>query len=131
MTSPARTALITGGSKGIGRAVALKLAREGFNIAIGYSSDNKAADEVINEIGPSRSISIKADAGTMEGCEAYVTETTKKFGSIDVLVAAAASLPMANLEQTTESVYDQVFALNVKGSFFLAQVGQYVMQEWT
>ena len=60
-----KTALITGGSKGIGAAAALLLAKNGANVAINYSSDASAAEEIVKQIGGDRSIAIKGDAGSL------------------------------------------------------------------
>ncbi|KAF1983039.1 NAD(P)-binding protein [Aulographum hederae CBS 113979] len=115
-----KVALITGGSKGIGKAISLRLAASGANIAINYSSDSSAADSLVQEIG-SQAISIKADAGSIPGIEQMVKETVDKFGKIDILIASAGIMPMMDLAGTTEEAFDRIMNLNVKGSYFLAQ----------
>lgn len=116
-----KTVLITGGSKGIGAAASLLLAKNGANVALNYSSDSVAADEIVKQIGPEKSIAIKGDAGSIPDIEKMVDETVKKFGKIDVLIPCAGMLKMRNLEQTTEEDYEQHMRLNVKGPYFLAQ----------
>ncbi len=117
-----KTVLITGGSKGIGAAAALLLARNGANIAINYSSDVSAAEAIVKQIGDAKCIATKGDAGSLPDIQAVVDQTVKRFGKIDVLIPCAGVLPMKNLEQTTEEDYDHAMGLNVKGPYFLAQV---------
>ncbi|KAK9385230.1 hypothetical protein V1515DRAFT_617492 [Lipomyces mesembrius] len=114
-------AIVTGGSKGIGRATALRLAKEGANVVINYSSDASAADEVVNLIGADRSLAVKADAGNIAELERLVTETVTKFGKIDILVPNAGVMLMKDLETTTEHDFEMSMALNIKGPYFLAQ----------
>jgi 3-oxoacyl-[acyl-carrier protein] reductase len=116
-----RVIIITGGSKGIGRAAAERLGKEGARLAISYSSDSGAADEVVKSIGPENCIAIKADAGSVAGAQTVVEETVKKYGRIDVLIANAGMLPMKELEDISEADFDQLFNINVKGVFFLIQ----------
>ena len=117
-----KVALITGGTKGIGRSVAERLAKDGALIAVNYSSDSKAADEVVHHVGADRCIAIQADAGSVAGAQKMVDETIKKFGKLDILVANAGILQMKDLENTTEQDFDKSFQLNVKGPYFLIQV---------
>ncbi|KAF2101044.1 NAD(P)-binding protein [Rhizodiscina lignyota] len=116
-----KVALITGGTKGIGLAVAQRLAKDGALVAVNYGSDKKAADEVVHHIGADRCIAIQADAGSVAGVAKIVEETVKKYGRIDILIANAGVLPMKTLESTTEEDFDKTFALNVKGPYFLIQ----------
>lgn len=118
-----KTALITGGSKGIGAATSLLLARSGANVAINYSSDGAAAQDIAKQIGHERSLLIKGDAGSIKDIEYMVSETAKKFGAIDVLIPCAGVMLMKNLEGTTEDDFDRSYRLNVKGPYFLCQVG--------
>ncbi|KAK9362054.1 hypothetical protein V1504DRAFT_35403 [Lipomyces starkeyi] len=120
-TLAGKVALITGGSKGIGRATALRLANDGANVVINYSSDASAADEVVNLIGADRSLAVKADAGNIAELERLVNETVTKFGKIDILIPNAGVLLMKDLETTTEHDFEMSMALNVKGPYFLAQ----------
>lgn len=117
-----KTVLITGGSKGIGKATALLLAKNGANVALNYSSDVAAAEEVVQQIGANKSIAIKGDAGSLPDIQSVVDETIKKFGKIDILIPCAGISLMRNLEQTTEEDYELSMRLNVKGPYFLAQV---------
>ena len=117
-----KVALITGASKGIGKALALRLAKDGAQIVVNYPSDSKAADEVVKTIGSDRAVAVKADAGSVADVDRLVQETVQRFGKIDILVANAGSLPHKTLESTSEQDFDSLFALNVKGPYFLCQV---------
>lgn len=119
-----KVALVTGGSKGIGRAVCLALAEVGASVVVNYSSDASAAEEVVKCIasGPGKAVAIKADVSSVAGVEDLVSRTVSQFGKIDVLIANAGVLPMKDLKNTTEADWDSTFALNVKGPYFLAQV---------
>ena len=81
-----KTALITGGSKGIGAATSLLLAKSGANVAINYSSDSSAAEDIAKQIGHEHSLIIKGDAGSIPGIERMVSETVNKFGKIDIVI---------------------------------------------
>lgn len=117
-----RVAIITGGSKGIGRATATALSNAGALVSINYGRDADAANEVVKELGgPEKALAIQADAGSIEGVSKIVDETVAKFGKIDIVFANAGVMPMSDLEHTTPETFDQVFNLNVKGPFFLAQ----------
>ena len=117
-----KTALITGGSKGIGAATSLLLAKNGANVAINYSSDSAAAEKIVQQIGADKCIAIKGDAGSVSDIELMVDQTVKKFGKIDVLIPCAGVLVMKSLEQTSEADWEKSYRLNVKGPYFLSQV---------
>lgn len=120
-----KVALVTGGSKGIGKATSLALAKAGATVVINYASDANAAEALVKEIGPEQAFAIQADAGSITGCEQIVKKTVEKFKKIDILIPNAGVLPMKTLEQTTEEDFDRTFAINVKGPYFLVQV--YIM----
>jgi len=117
-----KVALITGASKGIGKATALRLGAEGARVAITYRSDEAGAAELIKILGgPSQCLAIKSNAGSLSDIESLVAEVVKAFGKIDILVPNAAILPVKDLASTTEDDFDQAFTVNVKGAYFLAQ----------
>lgn len=122
-----KTAIITGGSKGIGRATAIRFGKEGANVVINYSSDSGAAEEVVKAIGANRCLAVQADAGSIPGVQKIVDEAVKKFGSIDTVIPNAGVLPMKDLEHTTEEDFDRTYNLNVKGVYFLVQVNVFVL----
>ena len=117
-----KVALVTGSSKGIGRATALRLAHDGAKVVINYASSADSAQEIVRTIGEKNAIAIQADASNISQVEGLIAKTVEVFGKIDILVANAGVLPMKDLESTTEEDFDRTFALNVKGPYFLVQV---------
>ena len=128
MSLAGKVALITGASKGIGKATALRLAKDGARVVINYSSDKQAADEVVQQIGTNKAAAILADASKVSEIESLIKQTVDLFGKIDILIPCAGILPMSPLEATSEELFDKIFALNVKGPYFLAQVRSHRVQ---
>lgn len=122
MSCAGKVAVITGGSKGIGRAVAEQFVALGAKVVINYSSDSAAADEVVQKLGRDNVLSTKADAGSVAGTKQIVDEAVARFGKIDILIPNAGWMPMANLEAVTEDLFDRIYEINVKGPLFLAKV---------
>ena len=116
-----KVAIITGSSKGIGKAVAERLAADGASVVINYNSDSKAADTMVAEIGADRALAVQADVSTIPGVEKLVNATVQKFGKIDVVMPNAGVMGMKALAQATEADFDSHFNLNVKGPMFLVQ----------
>jgi 3-oxoacyl-[acyl-carrier protein] reductase len=117
-----KVALVTGASRGIGKAIALTLARDGAKVVINFSGNQAAADAVVKEIGSSSSVAIKANAGSVSEITTLIDSTISHFGKLDILVACAGIMPLNELEKVTEEEFDNVFNVNVKGPLFLAQV---------
>lgn len=118
-------ALITGSSRGIGRAIAVALGRAGHDICVNYHQNRQAAAQVVEEI---RSLEVDAaavgaDVGRAEDRQRLIDETRRHWGRLDVLVnnAGITSPGRQDLLEATESSWDQVFDTNLKGPFFLAQ----------
>lgn len=122
MSFAGKVVLVTGATKGIGRLVALSLARGGANIVFSYDSDVRAADEVHNEIGWRRALSVRADTSKVADIKNLVNRAIVKFGKIDILLPFNGMLAFGRLESTSEESFDRIFAQNVKGPFFLCQV---------
>jgi 3-oxoacyl-[acyl-carrier protein] reductase len=117
-----KVALVTGGSKGIGRATSLRLARDGAKVVVNYASSSKDADEVVSLIGSEQAIAIKADVGNVEEIGKLIDAAVAKWGKIDILIACAGIMRLNELEKVTEAEFDLTFNLNVKGPMFLTQV---------
>lgn len=117
-----QSCLITGASKGIGKATALRFAQGGANVVINYNSDAKSADALVQQLGGDKALAVQADVSKVAEIEKLVNATVNKFKKIDILVPCAGMLPMSPLEATTEELFDQIFSLNVKGPYFLCQV---------
>src|ERR1700747_3015108 len=118
-----KIALITGGSRGIGAAVALRLAADGANVAITYAKDAKAASAVVKAIegAGQKAIAIQADATDAEAVAAAVEKTVATFGRLDVLVNNAGTAIPKAFEETTIEEMDRVIAINVRGTLAATQ----------
>ncbi|KAL2824253.1 hypothetical protein BDW59DRAFT_87463 [Aspergillus cavernicola] len=117
-----KVALVTGASRGIGRATALALGKDGANVVVNYISSAAAAEEVVSEIGPDRSIAIKADVSNRDDIARLIKETVGRFGKIDVLVLNAGLLwQKGDLMSISEENFDRLFAANVRGPLFTVQ----------
>ena len=114
-----KTAVVTGGSRGIGRAIALQLAEKGANIVVNYTSNHTAAQEVvrqIEEMGVSGK-AVKADVSNSEEVENLVNEVLNTFGSIDILINNAGITRDNLIIRMTEQEFDDVINTNLKGAF--------------
>jgi 3-oxoacyl-[acyl-carrier protein] reductase len=118
-----KTALITGASRGIGAAIAKKLAADGAQVAITYSRGADAAAKVVKEIESAggKAIAIQADATDAKAVNAAVEQTVKTFGRLDILVNnAGTAIPKPFVDATLEEL-DQVINLNLRGVFIATQ----------
>jgi 3-oxoacyl-[acyl-carrier protein] reductase len=129
-----RVAVVTGGSRGIGRGITLALADLGFALTVNYRSDHRAAAAVCDEAlerGAARAVAIGADVADPEQGRRLVDETIRVHGSLDFWVNNAGVAPdkRADLLETTPESWDHVIATNLRGPFFLTQVVARVMIE--
>src|SRR5436190_614319 len=115
-----KVVLVTGASKGIGRAIAIGLAREGANLIVNYASDKAGADATVKEIeGLGRAgMVVQADISRVAQIKRMFRKVTDKFGRVDVLVNNAGITGWTPLFETTEEQWDQVIETNLKGTFF-------------
>ncbi|MBI2084611.1 MAG: 3-oxoacyl-ACP reductase FabG [Candidatus Aenigmarchaeota archaeon] len=122
-----KVAIVTGSSRGIGRAIAVRLAKEGCKVVINYHEDLKAAEET-KELCGKDSFAIKADVSKVSECKDLVDETIKKFGKVDILVNNAGIVIRKQLQDFTEKDWDITIDTNLKGPFFLIQYASKHMQ---
>jgi 3-oxoacyl-[acyl-carrier protein] reductase len=118
-----KIALITGGSRGIGAAIAKRLAAEGAKVAITYTKGADAAASVVKDIerAGGKAIAIQADAADAEAGKAAVEKTVATFGRLDVLVNNAGTAIPKTFEEATIEEMDRVFDVNVRGVFVATQ----------
>src|SRR3981189_3382095 len=118
-----KIALITGGSRGIGAAIAKRLAADGASVAITYTKGAEAAASVVKEVerAGGKAIAIQADAADAEASKAAVEKTVATFGRLDVLVNNAGTAIPKTFEEATLEEMDRMIDINVRGVFVATQ----------
>ena len=126
-----KVALVTGGSRGIGAAIAERLAADGAKVAITYTKGGDAAASVVKEIerAGGKAIAIQADAADVEAVKAAVEKTVATFGQLDVLVNNAGTAIPKAFEETTLEEMDRVLDINIRGVFVATQAALKHMNE--
>ena len=124
-----KTAFITGSSRGIGKAIALRLAKEGYNIAIAAKTTEPhpklegtiytAAEEI--EKAGGKALPIVVDIRNEENVKSAVQQTVDKFGGIDILVNNASAISLTTIEETEMKRYDLMHDINVRGTFMVSK----------
>ena len=119
-TQQQRNAIVTGSSKGIGAAVAERLAKDGFAVVVNYASGAAPAEALVAKIKAAggTAIAVKADISKLAEVRALFDTTEKAFGGVDVLVNNAGIMKVAPLAQTTDEMWDQHIAINLTGVFY-------------
>ena len=115
----AQVAIVTGASRGIGAAVAQRLAKDGFAVAINYASSSAEADALVAELtaAGAKAIAVKADVSKADEVRRMFDITEQQLGKVDVLVNNAGVLKTLPLADTSDALYDQTFDINVRGTF--------------
>lgn len=114
-----KTAVVTGGSRGIGRAICQKLAAQGANIVLNYAGNEAAAQEterLCRELG-AEVLTLRGDVSDPDACTRLVEQTLERFGAIDILVCNAGITRDNLLMRMSDAEFDQVIATNLKGTF--------------
>ncbi|RAX41333.1 SDR family oxidoreductase [Rhizobium tropici] len=114
-----QVAIVTGGSRGIGRAASVALARRGFAVVVNYAGSADDAAVVVSQIETigGEAIAIKADVASAEQVKALFDGAQQQFGGIDVLVACAGVMTPSPLAKVTDEDFDRHFTVNVRGTF--------------
>ncbi|HAA30965.1 MAG TPA: 3-ketoacyl-ACP reductase, partial [Cyanobacteria bacterium UBA8553] len=118
-----KVALVTGSSRGIGRAIALKLSSDGAKVVVNYAGSADKANEVVAtiEANGGQAIAVQADVSKVADIHRLFDKTIEHFGQIDILVNNAGAIVYKAIAQVTEDEFDKIFAINVKGTFFACQ----------
>ena len=126
-----KVALVTGGSRGIGAAVAKRLAADGARVALSYSASPDAANAVVAEITEAgdEAVAMKADAGSVEETRALVDQTAEQFGGLDILVNNAGIYRMGTVYSAPLEDLERTYAVNVRGPFVAVQAAMKHMRD--
>lgn len=124
-----KVAMVTGASGGIGRAVAVRLARDGFAVVVHYAGNARKAEEAVAEImrAGGTAIAVQADVASAEDVERLFTQTLDAFGTIDVVVNCAGIMELSPIADGNLASFDKVIATNLRGAFVvLGQAARHV-----
>jgi 3-oxoacyl-[acyl-carrier protein] reductase len=118
-----KVALVTGGSRGIGAAIAKRLATDGAAVALTYTNAQSKADEMVRSIGSAsgRALAIRADSADATAVKKAVSETVNSLGRLDVLVNNAGIATFAPVDKFSLEDFDRMVAVNVRAAFVAAQ----------
>jgi len=120
MTNTAqRVAIVTGASKGIGRAIALRLGEDGIAVVVNYATSRQAADEVVAEIqaGGGKAVAVPADVGSPTAAATLFDAAEQNFGGADILVNNAGVMSLAPLTEMDDEAFETLLAINLTGTF--------------
>jgi 3-oxoacyl-[acyl-carrier protein] reductase len=122
-TLAGKVALVTGGSRGLGAAIAKRLAHDGAAVVLTYTSSPQKADQVVQDIEATggKALAIRADSANVDAVKHAVAETVNTLGRLDILVNNAGVLVVAPIDQFSMEEFDRLVAINIKGVFVAAQ----------
>ncbi|MEZ2132926.1 MULTISPECIES: SDR family oxidoreductase [unclassified Sinorhizobium] len=114
-----KTAIVTGGSRGIGAAISKRLAADGFNVVVNYAGNAATADSLVDQIKMSggNAVAVQADVTSKADVERLFSVAGTLFGGIDVLINNAGIMKLAPLAETDDEMFDSMVAINLKGTF--------------
>ncbi|KOY12649.1 SDR family oxidoreductase [Paenibacillus xylanivorans] len=126
-----KVAIVTGSSRGIGRAIAEQLAELGADVVINYASSPDKAEQVADIARQKgvRAITVQADFARKDDVERLFSQTMSELGKVDILINNAGIMKTTPLADVTEEEFDQQFAINVKGTFFACQQALKYMED--
>ncbi|UIK04346.1 SDR family oxidoreductase [Neorhizobium galegae] len=118
-TNGQRVAIVTGASKGIGRAIALRLAEDGIAVVVNYATSRQAADEVVAQIeaGGGKAVAVQADIGSPTAAATLFDAAEQSFGGADILVNNAGVMRLAPLTEMDDEAFETLLAINLTGTF--------------
>lgn len=118
-TAQNKVALVTGASRGIGAAIAERLAKEGFTVIVNYSRGAETADALVQRIEQAggRAVSAQADVSDSAAVAKMFASAEQAFGGIDVLVNNAGVMPLSSIADTDDTTFDSLIDINLKGTF--------------
>ena len=120
MTSQRRVAIVTGGSRGIGRAIVRRLAADGYAVVVNYAGNEAEARAAVQEAGPN-AIAVQADVADEAAVARLFDAAEEAFGGVDVVVNAAGRMDLAPLADYDLAVFDELMRVNVRGTFVVGQ----------
>src|SRR5687767_654880 len=131
LTLKGRVALVTGGSRGIGRQTVLRLAELGADVVVNYARDEKAAADTVDEVIKRgvRALAVQADVSQLADAERLVAATLEEFGRPDILVCNAGIWEGAPVEEITDELWDRVLDINLKGAWTICRAAVPAMKK--
>jgi 3-oxoacyl-[acyl-carrier protein] reductase len=127
----AKTAIVTGASRGIGHSIAQRLASDGFAVVVNYAGNADEAQKVVNEIraADGEAVAIKADVSKPDDVKQLFDKTIETFGRVDVVVNNAGIMPLSPIAKGDAETFDKVIATNLRGTFLVfAQAAQHLTE---
>jgi 3-oxoacyl-[acyl-carrier protein] reductase len=126
-----KTAIVTGASRGIGRAIAKRLAADGFAVVVNYAGNAASAQEAVDEIrnADGEALAVKADVADAEAVKELFKKTLETYGRIDVVVNNAGIMPLSPIGKADLDLFDKVIQTNLRGTFLvMGQAAQHVAE---